>query len=104
MSMDTVLAMLELDGPVEALLAAGEELERQLGTPDGLLARIVAPTPTGIVLWQLSASAAAREHHAGDPRHAEALRASQVTELVTGTRSRTFEGATLQVFAGPNGR
>jgi len=101
--MQTVLAMLELDGPTEALLAAGDELQRHLGTPDGLIARIVAPTPTGIVLWQLWASAAARERHANDARHAEALRVSRVIELATGTRARSFERAVLEVFAGPSG-
>jgi hypothetical protein len=99
--MSTVLAMLELDGPTDALLAAGEKLERHLGTPEGLLARVVAPTPTGIVLWQLWASAATRERHAGDARHAEALRESGLTELVTGTRSRAFAHATLEVFERP---
>ena len=93
--------MLELDGPTDALLAAGEKLERHLGTPEGLLARIVAPTPTGIVLWQLWSSAATRERHAGDARHAEALRESGLTELVTGTRSRAFAHATLEVFERP---
>ena len=99
--MSTVLAMLELDGPTDALLAAGARLERHLGTPEGLLARIVAPTQTGIVLWQLWASPAARERHAEDPRHAEALRESGLTELVTGTRSRAFQRAALVVFARP---
>ena len=96
--MPTVLAMLEVDGPTDALLAAGEALERHLGTPEGLLARIVAPTPTGIVLWQLWASEAARERHAADPRHAAALRESRMIEILTGTRARSFQDATLQVF------
>lgn len=68
-----------------------------------MLVRIVAPTPAGIVLWQLWASVAVREPHAADPRHAAALRESGMTELVTGTRSRTFENAALDVFAEPNG-
>jgi hypothetical protein len=96
--MGTVLAMLELDGPTDALLAAGGRLEQRLGTPAGLLARIVAPTATGIALWQLWASREARERNASDPGHAEALRASGMTALVTGSRSRTFEDASLQVF------
>ena len=98
--MPTVLAMLEVDGPTDALLAAGEALERHLGTPEGLLARIVAPTPTGIVLWQLWASAAERERHAADPRHAAALRESGMTGLITATRARSFENARLQAFPG----
>src|SRR3954453_3555616 len=36
--MTTVLAMLELDGPTDALLAAAQRLEHLLDTPEGLLA------------------------------------------------------------------
>ena len=97
--MTTVLAMLELDGPTDRLLAAAERLEGLLATPDGLVARIVAPAETGIVLWQLWESAQARARNAEDPAHGEALRASGLLELVTGTRSRAFEGATLEVVA-----
>ena len=60
--------MLELDGPTDALLAAASA-RRHLGTPEGLLARIVAPTPTGIVLWQLWAP----------PPHASATPATRAT-------------------------
>jgi hypothetical protein len=94
-----VLAMLELDGDTQALLAASAELERRLGTPDGLVARIVAPTTTGIVLLQLWASAEARERNADDDRHRDALVGSGLTALVTGSRARAFENATLQQFA-----
>jgi hypothetical protein len=103
--MGTVLAMLEIDGPTDALLAAGVELERRLTTPDGLLARIVAPTATGITLWQLWESADARERNANDPRHEQALRTSGILALADATRSRTFDDAVLQVFAtAPQGR
>jgi hypothetical protein len=97
-SMTPVLAMLELDGPTDALLAAAERLDGLLETPDGLLARIVAPTDAGVVLWQLWRTAEARARHADDAEHREALRASGLLALVTGTRSRAFEGATLHVF------
>src|SRR5689334_20962169 len=96
--MSAVLAMLELDGPTAALLAAAERLEALLETPAGLVARMVAPTETGIVLWQLWQTAEARAANAGDPAHGEALRASGLLGLVTGTRSRAFPGAVLQVF------
>jgi hypothetical protein len=94
--MGTVLAMLELDGPTDALLAAAAELERRLGTPDGLRARLVSPTATGIVLWQLWA--AARERNAQDLGHGAALRDSGMLAAVTGSRSRAFDDAELQVF------
>ena len=90
--------MLELDGRTDALLAAAERLEDLLETPDGLAARIVAPTDTGVVLWQLWQTAEARADNARDPGHDEALRASGLLDLVTGTRARAFEGAVLQVF------
>ena len=60
-----------------------------------MVARIVAPTETGIVLFQLWESAEARARHADDPRHAEALEASGMRALVSGTRSRSFESAEL---------
>ena len=97
--MTPVLAMLELDGPTDALLAAAEKLDGLLETPDGLVARIVAPTDAGVVLWQLWQSAEARSHHADDAAHDEALRASGLLDLVTGTHARAFEGAALQIFS-----
>lgn len=97
--MSPVLAMLELEGPTDALLAAAEKLDALLETPDGLVARIVAPTESGIVLWQLWQTAEARARNADDAAHGEALRASGLLDLVTGTRARAFEGAALQVFS-----
>ena len=94
-----VLVILEMDGPTDALLAAAEKLDGLLGTPDGLVARIVAPSDTGIVLWQLWQTAEARSRHADDAAHGEALRASGLLDLVTETRARAFEGAALQVFS-----
>jgi hypothetical protein len=96
--MSPVLAMLELDGPTDALLAAAEKLDELLDTPEGLVARIVAPTDRGVVLWQLWQTAEARSRNAEDAAHGEALRASGLLDLVTGTRARAFEGAALQVF------
>ena len=93
-----VLAMLELDGDTEALLAAGGALEDLLGTPPGLMARIVAPTETGIVLFQLWASPEDRQRNADDPGHREGLAASGMLAAATSARSRAFEGARLQVF------
>ena len=91
--------MLELDGPTDALLAAAQRLDGLLETPEGLVARILAPTDTGVVLWQLWQTVEARSRNAGDAAHAAALRASGLLDLVTGTRARAFEGAALQVFS-----
>jgi len=93
-----VLAMLELDGETEPLLAAVADLGQRLGDPDGLLARIVAPTNDGMVLFQLWASAAARQANADDPHHAEALRDCGVLDLMRASRSRVFEDAQLETF------
>ena len=93
--------MLELDGPTDDLLAAASRLERLLDTPEGLVARILAPSESGVVLWQLWRTAEARTRNADDPGHAEALRASGLLALVTGTRARAFEGAELQLFSPP---
>jgi hypothetical protein len=98
-----VLAMLELDGDTDALLSALGELGSQLGTPPGLLVRIIAPTQTGVALFQLWQSAEARERNAADPHHREALQASGVLALSTARRSRVFEGAELEPLGIPEG-
>jgi hypothetical protein len=93
-----VLAMLELEGDTEPLLAAAADLARRVGEPDGLLLRIVAPTEDGMVLFQLWDSPAARQANADDPGHSEALLACGVLELMRSSRARAFEGATLELF------
>ena len=92
-----VLAMLELDGDTDKLLAATAELERLDGIPDGVLVRIVAPLESGMVLFQLWESAAARQRNAENPEHARALEESGIRAAMTGSRSRAFEDATLLV-------
>ncbi|HYP48668.1 MAG TPA: hypothetical protein VEQ61_08545 [Thermoleophilaceae bacterium] len=94
-----VLAMLELDGDTTSLMAAGSVLNGLLGTPEGLVARIVAPTESGVVLFQLWRTPGDRQRNADDPGHREALEASGMLAAATGTRSRTFEDAELQLFA-----
>ena len=90
--------MLELEGDTQALLEAGERLDRLLPDLEGLLVRIVAPTDEGIVLFQLWESAEARARHAENPAHMEALADSGMHELVRGSRSRAFDAAELQLF------
>lgn len=91
-----VLAMLELDGDTAQLLTASEDLARRLGTPEGLMLRMAAPTDDGMVLFQLWESPEARRRNGESPAHAEALEASGMTALVRGSRSRVFDGAGLQ--------
>jgi hypothetical protein len=93
-----VLAMLELEGDSTKLLAAVDRLERLLPAPDGLIARMVAPTGTGIVLFQLWESPDARQRNASDPEHAAALEASGIKELVRTSRSQTFDRVSLNLI------
>ncbi len=94
-----VLAMLELEGETAALMEASEELDRLVPAPDGLRVRIVAPTAEGIVLFQLSESAEARQRNAESPHHAAALEASGMRRSVRGSLSRAFEDAQLKFIA-----
>src|SRR5213592_4818133 len=98
-----VLAMLELQGETGDLMAAAEEIDRRLPHPDGLLARIVAPTDDGMVLFQLWESAEARQRNADDPMHAEVLVASGMRAAMRGSRSRAFDQAVLRRLAGTEG-
>src|SRR5687767_954216 len=95
-----VLVMLELQGETSDLMAASGELDRRLPQPDGLLARIVAPTDDGMVLFQLWESADARQRNADDPAHAEALVASGMRAAMRTSRSRVFDQAVLRRLAG----
>jgi hypothetical protein len=97
-----VLAMLELQGETQVLMAAAEELERRLPPPDGLMARITAPTEDGMVLFQLWESTEARQRNADDPRHAEALAASGMMSAMQGSRSRVFDDAILHDLGAPS--
>jgi hypothetical protein len=92
-----VLAMLEIDGDTQQISAATVELERLMPEPAGVLARIVAPTDDGIVLFALWESAEARQANADDPGHTDALRESGMLGAMTASRSRVFEGAQLSL-------
>jgi hypothetical protein len=94
-----VLAMLELEGETAELMEASEELERRLPAPAGLLARIVAPTEDGMVVFQLWESAEARQRNADNPVHAQALVDSGMRARVRGSRSRVFDEAVLEHVA-----
>ena len=95
-----VLAMLELDGDRDALMAAGDALDRLLDTPDGLLVRIVAPTETGIVLFQLWSTPEDRQRNADGQGHREALERSGMLAAARASRSQVFSDAELQ-FVSP---
>src|SRR5581483_2889093 len=96
-----VLAMLELEGDTTKLLAAVDRLGRLLPAPDGLIARMVAPTGAGIVLFQLWKSTDAHRRNADDPEHAAALTASGIKKLVRTSRSQTFDDTNLTLIDSP---
>ena len=85
-------------GPTAALLAASDRIERGIGMPDGLLARVVTPSEDGILLVNLWASEELRRASNEDPAHEEIVRASgieDVAETATVQRYET-ERATLR--------
>lgn len=91
-----VLVILEMDGPSDALLAAASDLEARRPAP-AVLARVIAPTDSGVVVATFWESAEARDAHQSQPEHREALQASGLLDAVTDMRSRVFEDAMLSL-------
>ncbi len=91
-----VLVILEMDGSTDALLAAAADLEARRPTP-AILARMFAPTDTGVVVATFWESAAARDEYQSQPEHSAALSASGLLDAVTEMRSRVFEDADLSL-------
>jgi hypothetical protein len=91
-----VLVILEMDGSTDALLAAASDLEARRPT-SAMLARVVAPTESGVVVATFWESAEARDGYQADPEHGEALQASGLLGAVTEMRSRVFEDAELKL-------
>ncbi len=91
-----VLVVLEMDGDTEALLAAAAVLEARRPAP-AVLARVIAPAESGVVVCTLWESAEARDEHQSQPEHREALEASGLLAAVTAMRSRVFEDAELKL-------
>lgn len=91
-----VLVILEMDGSTEAVLEAAADLEARRPTA-AILARLVAPTETGVVAVTFWESAEARDGYQSEPEHREALQASGLLDAVTEMRSRVFEAAELRL-------
>lgn len=91
-----VLVILEMDGETDALLAAAADLEQRRPAP-AVLARMIAPAEGGVVVCTLWESAEARANHQSQPEHGEALKASGLLDVMTGSRSRVFEDAELSL-------
>ena len=91
-----VLVVLEMDGSTDALLGAAADLESRRPT-SAILARVVAPTETGVVLATFWESAEARDAYQSQPEHREALQASGLLDAAKDMRSRVFEDAELKL-------
>lgn len=91
-----VLVILEMDGAPDALLAAAADLEARRPT-SAVLARVVAPTETGVVVATFWESAESRDAYQSQPEHQEALQASGMLDVVTAMRSRVFDQAELRL-------
>ena len=91
-----VLVILEMDGSTDAVLAAAADLEARR-TTSAVLARMVAPTESGVVVVTFWESAEARDAYQSQPEHREALQASGLLDAVTDMRSRVFEDAQLKL-------
>jgi hypothetical protein len=91
-----VLVILEMDGSPDALLAAAADLEARRPTP-AILARVVAPSESGVVVVTFWESAEARDAYQSEPEHHEALRASGLLDAVQEMRSRVLEDAELKL-------
>jgi hypothetical protein len=91
-----VLVILEMDGPTGAVLAAAADLEARRPT-SAVVARIVAPTESGVVVATFWESAQARDGYQSEPEHHEALQASGLLDAVKEMRSRVFEDAELKL-------
>jgi hypothetical protein len=89
-----VLVILEMDGPTDTLLAAAADLEARRPT-SAVVARIVAPTESGVLVATFWESAEARDDYQSQPEHSEALRASGLLDAVSEMRSNVFEDAAL---------
>ena len=91
-----VLVILEMDGSTDALLAAAADLEARRST-SAMLARVIAPTDSGVLVATFWESAEAREDYQSQPEHHEALQASGLLDAVTEMRSRVYEDAELKL-------
>lgn len=91
-----VMVILEMDGQPDELLAAAADLEARRPT-SAVLARVVAPTDSGVVLVTFWESAEARDDYQSQSEHAEALKASGLLDVVTAMRSQVHLDAELKL-------
>jgi hypothetical protein len=91
-----VLVNLELDGDTDALLAAAADLEQRRPAP-AALARMIAPTDSGIIVSTYWESAEARDEHQSQTEHGEALKASGLLDAATASRSQVYPDAELKL-------
>jgi hypothetical protein len=95
-----VLAIVEMEGDTEALTRASEAICDRIGMAPGLLARVIAPTETGIVLVNVWASEEARQASQADPVHAAAIAESGLAQVTTRREGRFLSTDFVQLAAG----
>jgi hypothetical protein len=95
-----VLMIVSMRGPTPDLLAAADRIERGIGSPEGLLARAVAPTDDGIVLVNLWASEDLRRASNDDPAHEQVLRESGIADVTESTAVARYETARFSLGSG----
>jgi hypothetical protein len=94
-----VLMIVSMRGPTRELVAASDLLEERLGMPDGLLARVVAPSEDGIILVNLWASEELRLASNDDPAHADVVRGSGLADLAQETVAQRYETSRFTLAA-----
>jgi hypothetical protein len=95
-----VLMIVSMRGPTEDLLVASDRIVCGIGMPDGLLARVIAPTEDGIMLVNLWASEEQRRASNDDPTHQEAVQASGIAKLAEATSIARYETSHLSLGSG----
>lgn len=88
-----MLIIVRMEGEPAPLLAAAERALEAVGMPDGLLARALAPTPTGVLLMNLWSDEEARRRSNDDPAHRRALVESGIEGVTTRRVVERYETA-----------
>jgi hypothetical protein len=95
-----VLMIVTMRGPTPQLLAASEAIERTVGMPAGLIARVIAPSEEGVVLVNVWASETLRRASNDDPRHRAAVQESGIASLAKETTVLRFETSRVDIASG----
>lgn len=95
-----VLMIVTMRGPTPQLLAASETIERTVGMPAGLIARVIAPSEDGVVLVNVWASETLRRASNDEPRHRAAVQKSGIASLAEETTVLRLETSRVEIVSG----